>query len=292
MSSTPGTKPAPMPWILCGPGRAAGEHRRVGRLHGDRAEARLALGEHLGDAGDRAARADARDQHVDLAVGVGPDLLGGGAAGGPRGWPGSGTAGARRRPSIWDGDLLGLGDRAAHALGARGQHQLGAVGAQQRAPLDAHRLGHREDAAVALGRADERQRDAGVARRGLHDDATRRAPARPSASAASIIDRPMRSLTEPAGLNDSSLPRISAPEPSAILPSRTSGVRPMRSMMESATGTRRTLPSASGRTLRPARRPGPGRAGRPAGRAPKCEMTSAAASDPRAAALLERPCRG
>ncbi len=55
----------------------------------------------------------------------------------------------------------------------------------------------------------------------------------PSRSAASIIARPMRSLTLPAGLNDSSLPRIVAPVPSPIR-SRTSGVRPIRSVIESA----------------------------------------------------------
>ena len=34
-SSTGGTKPAPMPWILCGPGPPARQHRRRGGLDGD-----------------------------------------------------------------------------------------------------------------------------------------------------------------------------------------------------------------------------------------------------------------
>ena len=34
VSSTSGTKPAPMPWILCGPGWPPREHRRVRRLDG------------------------------------------------------------------------------------------------------------------------------------------------------------------------------------------------------------------------------------------------------------------
>ena len=42
-SSTGGTNPAPMPWILCGPGLPAGQHRRRGRLDGDDAAARVAL---------------------------------------------------------------------------------------------------------------------------------------------------------------------------------------------------------------------------------------------------------
>src|SRR5579863_1436752 len=57
-------------------GRAAGEDRRVFRLDRDHADARLPRLEHLADAGDRAASADARDNKVDLAVGVVPDLLG------------------------------------------------------------------------------------------------------------------------------------------------------------------------------------------------------------------------
>src|SRR5689334_17209237 len=61
---------------------------------------------------------------------------------------------------------------------------------------------------------------------------------RPSASAAAIIDMPMRSLTLPPGFIDSSLPRIVAPDPAAIRLSRTRGVRPTTSMIESAIGIR------------------------------------------------------
>ena len=65
-----------MPWMRCGPGPAAGEDRRVGRLDGHDAHAGAALLEHLADAGERAAGADAGHERVDLAAGVGPDLLG------------------------------------------------------------------------------------------------------------------------------------------------------------------------------------------------------------------------
>ena len=159
-----------MPWILCGPGwpplrmgDSAGSTPTIAHLG-------LALLQHLADAGERAAGADARHEDVDVAVGVVPDLLG-------RGAPvdldvrlvlellrehGAGGLG---------GDLLGACDGALHALAARGEHELGAVGAQQRAALLAHGLGHRDDDAVAAGGADHRERDAGVAARALDDGA-------------------------------------------------------------------------------------------------------------------------
>src|SRR6185295_16231167 len=52
---------------------------------------------------------------------------------------------------------------------------------------------------------------------------------RPSASAASIIATPMRSLTLPPGLCDSSFPITSAPQSGATRPSLTIGVLPTRS---------------------------------------------------------------
>ena len=56
----------------------------------------------------------------------------------------------------------------------------------------------------------------------------------PSASSASIIDTPIRSLTLPIGLKNSSLARRFAPTPfiSAIRSSRTSGVSPIVSVIE------------------------------------------------------------
>src|SRR5437870_886503 len=59
---------------------------------------------------------------------------------------------------------------------------------------------------------------------------------RPAASAASTIDSPIRSLTLPAGFRDSIFPRTVAPVPSPAL-SRSSGVRPTRSVIDSAIGT-------------------------------------------------------
>ena len=70
-----GDEVAPMPWILCGPGWPP---LRIGapRLDGDDLHVGLAGLDHLADAGDGAAGADAGDEDVDLAVGVLPDLLG------------------------------------------------------------------------------------------------------------------------------------------------------------------------------------------------------------------------
>ena len=52
---------------------------------------------------------------------------------------------------------------------------------------------------------------------------------RPSASAASIMATPIRSLTLPPGLCDSSFPITSAPQSGATRPSLTIGVLPTRS---------------------------------------------------------------
>ena len=86
-------KPAPMPWIGCGLGLPPDS---TGLASGSTAtifKPGLAWLQHLADAGERAAGADAGDDHVDLAAGVAPDLLGRGADGSPD-WPGSGTAAA------------------------------------------------------------------------------------------------------------------------------------------------------------------------------------------------------
>src|SRR6185437_2129283 len=53
---------------------AAREHRALRRLDGHDVDARLPLAEEAPGAGDRAPRADARDEDLHLAIGVGPDL--------------------------------------------------------------------------------------------------------------------------------------------------------------------------------------------------------------------------
>ena len=79
-------------------------------------------------------------------------------------------------------------DRALHDLRRRREVQLGAVGLEQRAPLERHVVGHGQDQPVALGRADQRQPDAGVARGRLDDHRLAAAGSAPRA-------RPPRSST-------------------------------------------------------------------------------------------------
>ena len=128
--------------------------------------------------------------------------------------------------------LLGARDGEAHALRGGRQLQLGAEQLQHPAALHRHAVGHDEDAAIALGRGDEGERDAGIARGRLdqHGLAGRELPA---FSAASIMATPMRSLTELSGLKNSHLPSRSALTPCAAASrfSRTSGVAPTVSTM-------------------------------------------------------------
>ena len=173
-----------MPSIGCGPGGRAGEHRRPGRLDRDRAEAGPPRAERAGHAGDAPAAPHAGHQDVDAAVRVGPDLLGRGApvgVGVGRVGELPGQEGARGG----GGDALGRGDGPGHALVARREDDLGAVGPHAAPPLEAHGLGHRDDAAVAAGGADHGQRHAGVAGGRLDDHAP---PGRDEAAALGGLD--------------------------------------------------------------------------------------------------------
>ena len=107
-----------MPWILCGPGAPP---ESTGESSGSTAtilSVRLARLQHLADAGDRAAGADAGDEDVDLAVRVVPDLLGGGAAVDVR-IGGVLNCCGMTAPGIDRDHFLGLGDGALHALRGR-----------------------------------------------------------------------------------------------------------------------------------------------------------------------------
>src|SRR5690606_36498108 len=68
----------------------------------------------------------------------------------------------QERPRDAAAQLLGALDGALHLLLGRGEHELGPVGLQERAALQAHALGHREDAAVAVLTTHERKANAGV----------------------------------------------------------------------------------------------------------------------------------
>ena len=142
--------------------RAAGEHRRVGRLADNDLGVGPLLGQHARDAFERAAGAEAGDPVVELlALEVVDDL----ARGGARMHVGIGFVLelARQEPAVRLGELLRLVDHADAALGRRREHHLGAEEAHQLAALDAEGLRHRDDQRIALRGADHREPDAGVA---------------------------------------------------------------------------------------------------------------------------------
>ncbi len=169
-SRTAGMKLAPMPWILCGPGAPPGQDRRLLGLDRDDLDLGVLLLEVPAGAGDGAARTDARDEDVDLAVRGVPDLGAGGLVVDLRVRRVLELVGEDRAGTL-RGDLLGPGDAALHALRRGREDQLRAEHAQQRAPLLRHRLGHRQHELVASRRRDHRQRDAGVAAGRLDDGA-------------------------------------------------------------------------------------------------------------------------
>ena len=157
-----GTKPAPMPWILCGvccppdsTGLSSGSTATIRKR-------RLARLQHLPDAGDGAAGADAGDEEIDIAAGVVPDFLRRGAA---VNFGIGEVLELLRHHGIRRGahQFFGGRDRALHALRCRRQHDLGAEEGQHLAPLDRHRFRHHQLQPVAARRRDEGQRDAGIA---------------------------------------------------------------------------------------------------------------------------------
>src|SRR5450759_1238922 len=119
-------------------------------------------------AGDGAAGADPRYEYIDLAVSIVPDFWSGGLF--VDGGIGRVLELLQQHVfGIGGRDLLGLGDRAAHAFGAFGQHQRGAESDQQFAPFDAPGFRHGECQRDAACGGDERQSDAGVAAGGCDD---------------------------------------------------------------------------------------------------------------------------
>jgi len=149
-------------------GGTAGEDGRTGGLDGDDLHAGLAGLQHLADAGDGAAGADAGNHEVNLTVGVVPDFLGGRLA------VDLGIVGVGEL--LEDdavGDLLvkflGLGDGALHALRSFGEDEFGAENLEELAALKGHRLGHGEDELEAVGGGDEGQGDASVTGGGLDE---------------------------------------------------------------------------------------------------------------------------
>ena len=159
------------------------------------------------DSGDGAAGADARDQDVDLAIGVVPNLRPGGL---------EVNLGIGRIVELLRDEAIGrlgqdflrLGDCALHALGAGSQDEFRSEGAQQNAALGAHGLRHHDDQLVAFHRRDEGQPDAGVAAGGL-DQHGLAGMDLAGFFGFVIMLTPMRSLTLAQGLKLSSLATMS-----------------------------------------------------------------------------------
>jgi hypothetical protein len=140
-------------------------------IRADDQDVRRVLLEVAADAGDRAARADRDDDRVELAAGLFEDLR-------PRDLVMRLRVGHVRVLVGLEsaGDLLGQPRR--HRVvrlgrvgldGRRRDHDLRAVRAQHRDLLLAHLVRHHEDAAIALRGRRDREPDAGVSGRRLHD---------------------------------------------------------------------------------------------------------------------------
>ena len=144
----------------------------VGRFGKDDLRVREALLQHPPDPRHRAAGAVAGDEIVEpLALEVSEDLGRGGALVDVGVGPGLELVG--EEPAVLVGELLGLHVHPVALERARGQHHLGAEEAHELAPLDREAVGHRDDKGIALGGADHRKADAGVAARRLDDGLAR-----------------------------------------------------------------------------------------------------------------------
>ena len=214
-------------------GLAAREHGAVLGLDGIDLEVGQARLQHLADAGDGAAGADAGHEDVELAAGI--------AARSPRPWCGGGSSGLDGFWNCCGMKLSGIvfSSSSARAMApfmpfSRGVSSSSAPRKLQHlAPLDRHRFRHGQDQPVAFGGGDEGQADAGIARGRLDQGRLAR---RDAAGLLGGLDH-RRGRCDPSpsasGLKNSSLPMISAftPRLAASFDSRTSGVAPMVSTM-------------------------------------------------------------
>ena len=171
---------------LHGPGAGAADLAAAGVLGDDRAgrigeheaELRLHGPEVAREPGDRAGRADAADDRVDVVSRLGPDLRAGGPLvrqriGGVVELVGEerarDVAGEPRR------QVLVVRGMALADIGA-GHVHLGAERLQVQHLLGRHLVGHDQDDPIALGPRHQGQAEAGVARGRLDDDAARPEP--------------------------------------------------------------------------------------------------------------------
>ena len=224
-SRTSGTKPAPMPWMRCGPGGAAREDGGARGLDRDDAGRRVVRLEHVADARDGPAGPDAGDEDVDAAVEVVQQLGGGATA------VGLGVGRVRelvgQEGVVARGHTTGGIDGLVHARRATRRPRRG----RRRAAAGPLAPGSSPAGGRSPGRSPWRRSRTPARCRCCPEVAStivvRPGSMRPSRSAASIIATPMRSFTEPPGLKDSSLAYSSTSTPSGtIRVRRTIGVRP------------------------------------------------------------------
>ena len=151
-------------------------------------------------------------------------------------------------------NLFRLANGTSHSLGGRSQNHVCTKGLEKNTTLHGHAFRHCQNKLVALCRSHHGQSNTSISCQNnsvsdsqvvcimLHHiyivlpdvgstRVVRPGSMSPRFSASPIMDRAMRSLTELAGLEDSSLATISATHPSVTLLSLTRGVLPMSSKM-------------------------------------------------------------
>ena len=185
---------------------AARKHRRFRRLDGDDLQCWAARLQHLADAGDRAAGADAGRRRCRPRRRCRSRF--------PRPWCGDGfpdwrdfrIAAASPRPGVDRCISSALAIAPFMPFGPAVSTSSRAEQRQHLAALDRHRLRHDQDQLVAARRGDERERDACIAGGRLDQRrfAGRILPALPSHRSSTT---PMRSLTLAIGLKNSSFAR-------------------------------------------------------------------------------------
>ena len=142
------------------------KHGRARRLNGDNLHVGVLGFQICANASHRAARAHARNEDIDLALGIVPNFRTRGFDMG-LGICGIGELARDEAVRNLGGEFFRLRDSALHAFGAIGKHQFGTVSLHEQATLDRHGLGHRDDESIAASRSNRSQADTRIATRGL-----------------------------------------------------------------------------------------------------------------------------
>ena len=166
-----GMKPAPMPWIGCGPGWPP---ERTGDRVGSTANTFRPGHSAFSTSAQAVMWPPVPTPVISTSIGASRKSARISRAV-VRRWTSrlAGILELLRHPAVRGlGDqLLGAGDRALHALLLGGEVEGRAIGEHQPAALEAHALGHDQDELVALDRGDHGEADAGIARGRLDDRA-------------------------------------------------------------------------------------------------------------------------